>query len=85
MHGFSLLGKPNKVKQLIRESADANTRNHNGATPLMLAAYRDKDITSTLLNAGAGRSINWADQAGRTVWDYALQDSRIDVEDILET
>jgi ankyrin repeat protein len=58
--------KTDEVKQLIREGVDVNTRNHNSAMPLMLAAYRDKDITLTLLNAGAGWSINWADQTGRT-------------------
>jgi hypothetical protein len=47
-----------KIKQLICEGTDVNIRNHNGATPLMLAAYHDKNITLTLLDAGAGWNIN---------------------------
>ena len=55
-----------KLRVLIMLGADVNARNTNGATPLMLAAARNKDpaVIEALIDMGA--NINTKDNNGRT-------------------
>jgi len=58
-------GDAARVKQLLREGADANLRDSEGSTLLMLAAYTGNlAMVEVLLEAGAG--VNESDERGWT-------------------
>ena len=58
-------GDTAKVKALLKDGADPNTRNERGSTPLSLAATKGHDdAVKILLNAGA--DVDPRDGAGRT-------------------
>ncbi len=62
------------ISALINGGADINSKNRNGATPLMIAiTYGRDDVAELLINAGADLTIK--DKNGKTALQQAEEDS----------
>ncbi|MDR1261457.1 MAG: ankyrin repeat domain-containing protein [Rickettsiales bacterium] len=76
-------GNIEKVKYLVNEGADVDTRDQNCNTPLHLAAYNGHtDTVEALLNA-EGINVNAKDNNGATPLHSAIKNNRIDVVEVL--
>ena len=75
------------IKALIKAGADVNAADASGLTPLMLAASQNQfELLNLLLSAGAKRSVNAKDAAGRSAFILAAggyKDSTLPIVKVL--
>ena len=77
-------GNAQKVKDLLEKGADANAKNHEGTTALMVAAYKgSREIIAVLTERGA--DVNARDNEGsRALMAASLGGNLSGVEALLE-
>jgi len=82
IHQLTLDGKIEKVKRMVENGTDVNTRDDYGRTPLHIAASENHTIDMQVL-FDLGADINAQDDQGRTPLMYAAADGKKDASVLL--